>query len=229
MENAEVPLMLIDRHSRRHSRRMVLQCAAALALVAAFGLPANAQEAAAPTDGGSQREVVEMSMGDPDAPVTVVEYASLTCPHCATFHAEGFPELKANYIDEGLVHFTLRDVYFDRPGLWGAMLARCSGPDRYFGVVDLLFENQATWSRQPDAPSIVEELYAIGRQAGMTSEAMDACLRDQAFAQALVAEYQANVQEDGVDSTPTFFINGEKTSNMPWPELEERIKAELPS
>jgi protein-disulfide isomerase len=223
VDNSEVSPMLID----RHSRRIVLQGAAALALVAGLGLPANAQDAA-PADDGA-REVVEMSMGDPNAPVTIVEYASLTCPHCAAFHEEVFPELKANYIDTGLVHFIARDVYFDRPGLWGAMIARCAGPDRYFGVVDLLFENQATWSRQPDAPAIVEELYAIGRQAGLTRDEMDACLGDEAFAKALVAEYQANVQRDGVDATPTFFINGEKTSNMPWVEFEEKIRDELPS
>jgi protein-disulfide isomerase len=207
------------------SRRTVLQGAAAIALLATLGVPANAQEAPAEV----AREVVEMSLGDPNAPVTIIEYASLTCPHCAAFHTDVFPTLKAEYIDTGLVHFIARDVYFDRVALWASMLARCAGQERYFGVIDLLFETQATWSRAGGDAEIVEALYSIGRQAGMTNEEMNACLQDEAFVQALVADFQENVQADGIDSTPTFIINGQKTTNRPWAELEELIRAELPS
>jgi protein-disulfide isomerase len=223
MEKPGVTLM-----NDRFTRRLALQGVATLAALAAFSLSATAQEAAAPADAGTTREVVEMSLGDPDAPVTVIEYASLTCPHCATFHSEAFPQLKADYIDEGLVRFVAREVYFDRPGLWGAMIARCAGEDRYFGVVELLFANQESWSRVANMQEVVEGLYVIGRQAGMTKETMDACLGDAAFAEALVAEYQANATADGIDSTPSFVINGEKTNNRPWPELEAMIQEALP-
>ena len=114
------------------------------------------------------REVVEMSLGAVDAPVTLVEYASLTCPHCANFSNDVLPQLKANYIDTGKVRLIYREVYFDRPGLWAAMVARCAGEDRYFGVLDLFFRDQAAWSQAPDAAGVVDGLKAIGRQAGMT-------------------------------------------------------------
>jgi protein-disulfide isomerase len=204
----------------RMSRRAFT--AGALVLLATTALTpwAGAQEA---------RDVAEMSMGNPDAEVTVIEYASLTCPHCAAFHKEVFPQLKATFIDTGKIHFIFREIYFDRAALWGAMLARCAGEDRYFGVVDVLFEQQAGWSRRPDAPAIMSDLYAFGRQAGLTREAMDACMSDQAWAQSLVETYQKNAQADGISATPTFIINGEKTSNLPWPELEARINAALGS
>ncbi len=204
----------------RMSRRAF--AAGALVLLATTALTpwAGAEEA---------RSVAAMSMGNPDADVTVVEYASLTCPHCANFHREVFPRLKETFIDTGKIHFIYREVYFDRPGLWGAMLARCAGPDRYFGVIDVLYREQAGWSRRPDAPAIMSDLYAIGRQAGLTRETVDACMSDQAWAQGLVAKFQENAQRDGIDSTPSFLINGQKTGNLPWPEMEARINAALGS
>jgi protein-disulfide isomerase len=204
----------------RMSRRAFT--AGALVLLATTALTpwAGAQEA---------RPVGPMSMGNPDAEVTVVEYASLTCPHCANFHKEVFPRLKETFIDTGKIHFVFREIYFDRPGLWGAMLARCAGPDRYFGVVDVLFNEQAGWSRRPDAPAIMSDLYAIGRQAGLTREAVDACMSDQAWAQGLVEQYQESATRDGISSTPTFLINGEKTGNLPWSEMEAKINAALAS
>jgi protein-disulfide isomerase len=173
------------------------------------------------------REVTEMAMGDSDAPVTMIEYASLTCPHCAAFHADVLPLIKENFIDTGQVRLVYREVFFDRPGLWAAMLARCAGEDRYFGVVDLLFENQSEWARQESATDIVQSLYSIGRQAGMSNEAMDACLQDEEFAKALITAYQENAKADDVTATPSFIINGEKASNMSYGEFEERLNQEL--
>ncbi len=201
------------------TRRQILIAGGAFAGLATLGLPAAAET----------REIVEMTLGDPDAPVTVIEYASLTCPHCATFHREVLPRLKEEYIETGQVHFISREVFFDRPGLWGAMLARCAGEDRYFGMLDLLYAQQATWSRSDDPATVVEHLYSIGRQAGMTRETMDACLQDADFAQALVAWYQENATEHGIQSTPSFVINGERTGNLPWAEFRARIEAELAS
>ena len=192
----------------------------AAGLAVAIAAPLSAQEA---------RAVVENSIGAADAPVTVIEYASLTCPHCANFHMNVLPQLKSEYIDTGKVRLVYREVYFDRPSLWAAMIARCAGEDRYFGVVDLLFRDQASWSRAADAQGVVSGLYAIGRQAGMTDAAMDACLKDGAFAEAMVAEFQKNATADGVESTPSFVINGEKVTNQPWPEFKAKIEEKLAS
>jgi len=184
---------------------------------------------AAPRIGLAQEkhEVVEMALGAADAPVTLVEYASFTCPHCAAFQRDVLPLIKANYIDPGRVRLVFREVYFDRPGLWASMIAHCAGPDRYFGVADLLFERQQEWAVAGEAQAIMAELYAIGRQAGLTDAAMEACMTDQAFAQALVAEYQKNATADAIDATPTFLINGEKAENMPYEEFESRLNAAL--
>jgi protein-disulfide isomerase len=200
------------------TRRRVLVAGAAAA--GALAVPARAQEASA---------VVEMAVGDADAPVTVIEYASLTCPHCANFHLDVLPQMKAAFIDTGKVRLVYREVYFDRPSLWAAMIARCAGEDRYFGVIELLFRDQANWSRAADAPAMVEALYAIGRQAGLTDAAMDACLQDQAMAEAMVAEFQKNATADGVEATPTFIVDGEKVENLPWPEFEARLNEALGS
>ena len=174
-----------------------------------------------------KHEIVEMTLGDPAAPVTVIEYAMLTCPHCATFHAECFPQLKADWIDTGKVQLIFREVYFNRPSLWAAMIARCAPEDRYFGIVDLLFETQSEWLASDDPEVLVEELKSVGRQAGLTDAEMEACLEDRAFAEALVAEYQQNAEEHGIDSTPSFVIDGEMVGNLPWPEFEAKLNAAL--
>lgn len=173
------------------------------------------------------REIVEMSLGQPDAPVTLVEYASLTCPHCAAFQAEVLPKIKENFIDPGKVRLVYREVFFDGPGLWAAMMARCAGPDRYFGVIDLLYRTQAEWSRLSDPAAITQALFSVGRQAGLTDEEMQACMSDADFAKALVAEYQKNAEADGIDATPSFLINGEKVQNMPYDAFETRLNAAL--
>ncbi|MDJ0858123.1 MAG: DsbA family protein [Dinoroseobacter sp.] len=158
--------------------------------------------------------VVEMALGAEDAPVTVIEYASFTCPHCATFHNSVFKDLKENYIDTGKVRFVYREVYFDRLGLWAGMTARCGGPDRYFGITDLLFEQQSDWVGSGNPGEVAENLRRIGRVAGLSDEELDACLQDAEKAQALVAAYQENAAADDISSTPSFVINGEKYSNM---------------
>lgn len=175
------------------------------------------------------REVVEMSIGAADAPVTLVEYASLTCPHCAAFHTGVLPQIKASFVDTGKVRLVYRDVYFDRPGLWAAMIARCAGPDRFFGVIDLLYRKQEEWSRATDMGAVTQQLFSIGRQAGMTDAAMQDCLQDSAFAQALVEQYQKNATADGIDSTPSFLINGRKVGNMSYADFERALNEALES
>jgi len=187
---------------------------------------ANAQEATE-TEGAAP-EVVEMVLGDDDAPVEVIEYASFTCPHCRTFHENTLPQIKANYIDTGLVRFVSREVYFDRFGLWAGMVARCAGPDRYFGIVDMIYEGQAEWTE--GAPGdVAENLRRIGRMAGLSNEQLDACLTDADMAQALIANYEANMEVHDIPGTPHFVIDGEMHANMSYDDfasiLDERVAA----
>lgn len=196
---------------------------ALIALTLAFGLSSavSAQETAPVV------EVKDFSLGSPDAKVKITEYASFTCSHCARFHGEVFKPLKADYIDTGKVQFTAREVYFDRPGLWAAMIARCGGDLRYFGISDILFETQSEWPASQDPAVVVENLKKIGRTAGMDNAAMDVCMQDAGMAQAMIDRSTANMEADGVEGTPTLFINGVKHSNMGYPELKALIDAEL--
>jgi protein-disulfide isomerase len=168
-----------------------------------------------------------MVLGNAEAKVTVTEYASFTCPHCANFHETVFKPLKADYIDTGKVRFVYREVFFDRYGLWGAMLARCGGDTRYFGISSVLYETQREWAGSEDPAVVVENLRRIGRTAGMDDAQIDACLNDRAMAEAMVANYQEKATADGVDSTPTLIINGTKHSNMGYDELKVILDAEL--
>jgi protein-disulfide isomerase len=189
-----------------------------------------APDDAAPDDAAALDEaaadpaaIPEMALGDPDAPVTLIEYASFTCPHCANFAADQFPQLKADYIDTGRVRFVHREVFFDRFGLWAALIARCGdealAPGRYFAIADMLYEDQREWVGEGDPAAIAERLRAIGRAAGLDDAQIEACLTNEAEAEALYAWFQANAEADGVNSTPTLIIDGEKYSNMAYEEL----------
>ncbi|MFB9148428.1 DsbA family protein [Roseovarius ramblicola] len=200
-----------------------LFAAGALAL-AAFITPAQAQEDGADT---AAPEIAEMALGPEDAKVTVMEYASFTCPHCANFHKGPFKELKADYIDSGKIRFVYRDVYFDRFGLWGAMVARCDGSaEKFFGISDMLYEKQREWT-QGDPATIADNLRRIGKLAGIEADAVEACLNDRDKAQALVGWYQANAEAHDVNATPTLIINEQKYSNMAYDELSAIIDEKL--
>lgn len=177
---------------------------------------AEAQAAAGDVDTSLYRE---MSMGNPDAPVTVIEYASFTCPHCATFHANVLPRLRASYIDTGQVHWITRDVYFDAYGLWAGMLARCGDGERYFGIIDMLFSQQREWTGGSDSGQVANNLRRLGRIAGFTTAEVDACLENRDLAQALVAAYQQNAGRDNIRGTPSFVINGTLHPNMSYEDF----------
>ena len=185
---------------------------------------AEAQEAAATTP---LPAVPDMVLGQADAPVTLIEYASYTCPHCKTFHDTVFDQLKTNYIDTGKVRFVYREVYFDRYGLWAAMVARCGGETRYFGINSMLFDQQREWAASDDPAVVVENLKKIGRTAGMDDATIDACLKDNVMAQAMVAAYQTNSTTDGVEGTPTLIINGTRHSNMSYADLAKILDEKL--
>ncbi|WP_349775084.1 DsbA family protein [Frigidibacter sp. SD6-1] len=169
--------------------------------------PASAQESA--TTSSAVALVPDMILGDQNAPVTVVEYASFTCPHCANFHDTVYDEFKKNYIDTGKVKFVYREVYFDKYGLWAAMVARCGGPEKYFGISDMLYDGQRDWLASGADQGIADELRKIGLKAGMTADQVNACLNDNDKAKAMVTAYQTNATNDNVKGTPTFLINGE--------------------
>lgn len=179
-------------------------------------LPQPAQAQAAPE--GPAPEVIEMVMGDPAAPVEVIEYGSFTCPHCATFHQNTLPQIKANYVDTGKVRFVYREAVFDRYALWAGMVARCAGPDRYFGIVDLIYQRQAEWTQGAPA-EVAEGLRRIGRTAGMTNEQLDACMTDAAMAQAMIDTHAAHMAEHDIPGTPHFVINGVLHRNMGYPDF----------
>ncbi|MFM2389829.1 MAG: hypothetical protein RLZZ437_1384 [Pseudomonadota bacterium] len=194
----------------------------AVALAIGLATPVMAQEATTETTTEAPA-LSYMAIGPAEAKVTIVEYASFTCPHCATFHTNVFKDLKKDYIDTGKVRFEYREVYFDRYGLWAAMMARCGGEVRYFGITDILFSTQQEWAGTEDPAAVVENLKRIGRTAGMDDAALDACMADGAMAEALVAQYQENATRDGVEGTPTLLINGEKHSNMAYADLKAII------
>ena len=202
-----------------HRRNLTLALAAS-ALIPTMAL-AQSQPA---TD--TAPAIIEMALGNADAKVTVMEYASFTCPHCADFHENQFQDLKKEYIDTGKIHFVYRDVYFDRVGLWAAMLARCE-PDRFFGVSAMLYSKQKEWLSSNDPVQIADNLRKLGKVAGLEEDRINACMEDGETAKALVEWFQVNVKADEISSTPTLIINGENHSNMSFDKLKEILDAKL--
>jgi len=143
-------------------------------------------------------------LGDPKAPITLIEYASLTCPHCAHFSVAVLPELKKKWIDTGKVKLIYRDFPLDQTALKAAQLAECAGKDKYFGVIDMTFETQPKWATASDP---IAELSKSLRIAGMGDAEVKACLANDAVANGVVADYRGG-ETLGVNSTPTLFING---------------------
>lgn len=191
-----------------------------------FALPfaANAQSSDADAEA---TEIIDMVQGAEDAPITVIEYASFTCPHCARFHSDVYKLLRKNYIDTGKIKFIFREVYFDKYGMWASMIARCSGPDRFFGMTDLILNSQSTWARAGDDLAIVEALRKIGRLSGMEDAALDSCLQDGDKLRALVGWYKENAQRDGIQSTPSFLIDGQPYKNMNYEEFAKILEEKL--
>lgn len=204
----------------------MLMRSAVAALALAFAMPAVAQEAAPAAE--SQVETLpDIAVGAEDAPLTVVEYASFTCGHCAQFHNDNWKKLKTEYVDTGKVKFIQRDIYFDQVGLWAGILARCGGDDKYYAVSDMLFEEQSEWLAGNSGEEVAANLRRIGLKAGMTEDQMTACWDDSAKAEQLVATFQKNAGADGIEATPTFMIGDEKVMNQPWDDLKKVIDEKL--
>ncbi|WP_421994153.1 DsbA family protein [Reyranella sp.] len=145
-------------------------------------------------------------LGDPKAPITMIEYASFTCPHCAHFHTQILPEIKKKWIDTGKVKLIYRDFPLDQVAAKAAQIAECAAPDRYFGIIDLIFRSQPTWAATPDP---VAELAKPLRIAGLNEAEIKTCLANEAKANAVIADYRGG-ETLGVSSTPTLFIDGEQ-------------------
>jgi protein-disulfide isomerase len=206
-------------------RRTLVLAALVTTLLAIAGLAtwsAFAQNASA-TDLETPSALGDMTFGLKDAPITVIEYASMSCPHCARWFEKVYPRVKADYIDTGKVRYIFREFPHNLQGAAGSMLARCIGkgdPQKYFAAVDVLFRTQDSW-----VPDAANGLKRIGRQAGMTDQAVEACLTDQATLDALQKNVEFASKKLGIDSIPTFFVNGTKfTGGVEIEEFEKAIK-----
>jgi len=213
----------------RITRRKLLLATSTLALAAALaggGLELLAQSQGALAQSVADAELMqpgplgEEVMGSDKAPVTIIEYASMTCPHCAHFALNTFPELKEKYIDTGKVRFIFREFPFDPVAAGAFMLARCAGKDKFFPLVDLLFRTQQTWAVEKP----LEPMLATVKQAGFTEDSFKACLANQKVLDGIEWVRNRAADKFKVDSTPTFFINGQKyTGAMSFEEMQKLI------
>jgi protein-disulfide isomerase len=163
-------------------------------------------------------------LGNPDAPITIVEYASLTCPHCAHFANDVLPELKKKWIDSGKAKLVLRDYPLDEPALRAAMIARCAPPDRFYAYVDTFFAAQDKWVMARDYREALARLVKLG---GMSQDEFDNCLKNTELENKIVEGRLVASKELDVNSTPTFFINGTKFAGAPTVEEFDKVLSEL--
>jgi protein-disulfide isomerase len=191
---------------------------AAISLLAlASPLPAAAQTPATPPAAASQGDLLALTaddriLGKPDAPLTIVEYASLTCPHCAHFATQVLPKIKEKWIDTGKAKLVLRDYPLDEPALRAAMIARCAPPDKFYAFVDTFFADQQQWVLAKDYRTVLARLALLG---GMNKSQFDACLADKAGEDKVLQSRLTATQQLNVNATPTFFINGKKFEGAP--------------
>ncbi len=187
---------------------------------------AMAQTAA---DVAKPQSLPDMALGPQNAPVTITEYASMTCPHCANFNDTVFPKIKSEFIDTGKIRYVFREFPLDIKAAAGSMLARCIAKDdapKYFAVIDLLFRQQNDWVMK----NTTETLTRIGKQAGLSQQQVEDCLKDQALLDKIAADQKYANDVLKVNSTPTFFINGEMLKGeTSFDEFSKRINSLLKS
>src|SRR5438067_12015726 len=163
-------------------------------------------------------------LGKADAPITIIEYASLTCPHCAHFEVDVLPKLKTKWIDTGKAKLILRDFPLDEPAMRAAMVARCAPPERFYPLVDALFAGQEKWATAKDYRAALERLAKLG---GVGDKEFKACITDKKLEDQVAGSRLTATKDLGVDSTPTFFINGTKFEGAPTVEAFERALSGL--
>jgi protein-disulfide isomerase len=199
---------------------------ALLFVLALVGLnPANAQPAGA-AQGVLAVSEQDRMIGKPDAPITIVEYASLSCPHCAHFAMSVLPKLKEKWLDSGKAKLVYRDYPLDEPALRAAMIARCAPPDRFFPLIESLFETQDKWVVVKDWRAALERLT---RLAGVSKKDFDACLANKTIEDQVAGSRLVATQQLDVNSTPTFFVNGKKFEGEPTFEAFDQLLSGLAS
>jgi len=203
------------------NRRDTLATLVVAGLAAKLAKPSFAHHISAPSDSD------DLVLGDADAPITMIEYSSLTCSHCASFHANTLPEIKKNYIDTGKVRLVFRHFPFDQPALLAAALAECAGHDRFFNFVDVLFASQNTWAR---SANVLAALNSIGRLGGLKTDAIVACFADKEMLDRILSDRIEGTKQYDINSTPTFIVNGEKlVGNQPYDMFVDVFERLLPN
>ena len=196
-----------------------LAVAAFCVLAPIFGGPAQGAETPAVTP-------QDYVLGKADAPVTIIEYASLTCPHCAAFDRDTLPKIKENWIDTGKAKLVFRDFPLDGWALRAAMVARCAPPERYFGFIDALFQSQDVWARAANPQAALGRLAKLG---GISDDKFQSCMKDDKLADTVAAERLAAEKQYGVESTPTFFVNGVKlVGEQSYADFDKALTAAQP-
>jgi len=209
--------------SRRDALNMGLSTlAVAGAGGAYFAMTQNSYAQSADGDIMKVDPKIDNILGDIDAPVTVIEYASMTCPHCANFHKLVLPELKKKYIDTGKVRLVFREFPLDRFAFAAAALARCSGEKRFFPFVDMLFSKQDSWARGPGSPA--PRLFKMVKQVGFDEKFFNDCMRNKDVSDRIEKVMKTGRTEHGVNSTPTLFVNGKKVDGVSLSDIEELMK-----
>ena len=220
--NDLLPLSGLGRHPSRRAVLKMTAGMAALSAASAMGLvaPALAQRRAksGPTEVSVEElmkpgPLPDLVLGKADAPITVVEYASMTCGHCANFHNKVFPALKEKYVETGKVRFIVREFPLDNLAAAASMMARCAGDGKALPMIGVLFQKQEEWAFVRGDPR--PELFKFAKQAGFTQESFEKCLTDQALLDKIVAIRATAAEKFGVNGTPTFFVNGKRLPDPP--------------
>ena len=198
--------------------------AAAFCLAVLAGHPASVSAQAA---NEKSTDLVDAVIGRADAPVTIIEYSSLGCPHCADVHSLVLPRVKKQYIDTGKVRWIVRDFPLGQLALAGAVIARCAGPEGHLPFLEVLFKTQDSWMTGKDP---IVSLEKMAKQAGIDKARFESCFEDDALIEKVIARARDVQQKDGVSATPTFFINGEKVvGSLPFEEFSKVIERHLKS
>jgi protein-disulfide isomerase len=172
----------------------------------------------------------DIVLGKDAAPITIFEYASLTCPHCAEFDAETFPKVKSEWIDTGKAKLVYRDYPLDQMALKAAVVARCAPPDKFFAFIDVLFHSQASWATAGGPDQVTQALSRIARLGGLSEDKFDSCVADKALSDRILNERLVAQNQYGVNSTPTFFINGKKVVGaLPYDDFAKQLSAAMAS
>lgn len=169
----------------------------------------------------TEEALTERVIGNSEAPITIIEYASLTCPHCANFHANTLPQIKKEWIETGKAKMIYRDYPLDKYAASAAMIARCAPKDKYFIFLNAFYAQQKNWSSAPDPIKVLTQLAGLG---GMSKDDVDVCLANEALQDGILQMRLEGQMEYDINSTPSFVINGKKVTNLPYDDFNELLE-----